>query len=317
MRACIIPAPRSTDEAYDRDWQARSECFTLAERAQAKLPEDEDPGELAHTVEYWFTKFPMIPERTRESIVTIFDGLIDPMRRRPLRDLLCSRTTITPEATFEGKKIIVVDLPIKQFNRVGFIAQAIWKRMWQRAVEARDINAFPRPVFLWADEAQNFITSHDRDFQATARSQRACTVYLTQNLPNYLSALAGPDAKSVVDAFMGCFQTKVFHANTCSVTNQWASDTIARSWQTRASVSRRDPGGSGPDGKPADEAANRSFSSVMEHDIPPGEFTTLAKGGPANNRRVEAVTIVGGRRFEATGKNWIRCRFTQPTRGGS
>jgi hypothetical protein len=36
-------------------------------------------------------------------------------------------------------------------------------------------------VFPWADEAQNFVTPFDAEYQAVARSAGGCTVYLTQN----------------------------------------------------------------------------------------------------------------------------------------
>jgi len=41
--------------------------------------------------------------------------------------------------------------------------------------------AYLRPVFLWADEAQNFISDFDAEYQAVARSAGGCTVYLGQS----------------------------------------------------------------------------------------------------------------------------------------
>jgi hypothetical protein len=87
---------------------------------------------------------------------------------------------------------------------------------------------------LWADEAQNFCTSYDMQFQATARSSRACTVYITQNLPSYYASFgSGEKAKYETQAFLGNLQTKIFHANTDVETNQWAADIIGKKWQQR------------------------------------------------------------------------------------
>ena len=120
-----------------------------------------------------------------------------------LRDLFCTDLTFTPEDTFNGK-IIILNLPVKEFNELGQFAQVLFKFIWQRAVERRisaDMSreaaqAAVRPVFLWADESQFFVNSYDALFQSTARSSRACTVYLTQNLPSYFSAFGGQNSRS-------------------------------------------------------------------------------------------------------------------------
>ena len=41
-----------------------------------------------------------------------------------------------------------------------------------------------RPVFIFADECQTFISKFDAEYQAVARASGGCTVYLTQNLVN-------------------------------------------------------------------------------------------------------------------------------------
>ena len=102
-----------------------------------------------------------------------------------------------PEDTFKGK-IIVLNLPVKEYNELGQFAQVLFKFIWQRAVERRlppGINRQAaeqtiRPVFLWADESQFFVNSYDALFQSTARASRACTVYLTKTFRVTLRPLA-------------------------------------------------------------------------------------------------------------------------------
>lgn len=71
-----------------------------------------------------------------------------------------------------------------------------------------------------------FINSHDVKFQTTARSSRACTVYLTQNLPNYISALG----ENLTYSLLGNLQTKIFHQNSETKTNKYASEIIGKNW---------------------------------------------------------------------------------------
>src|SRR5262249_7454836 len=124
------------------------------------------------------------------------------------------------EDTFAGK-LILLNLPVKEFGEVGRFAQILFKTVWQRAVERRGSHGVP--VFLWADEAQFFVTRYDMLFQQTARSSRAATVYLTQSVVNFRAAQdANHDATAISESLLGNLQTKVFHANACPTTNEYA-----------------------------------------------------------------------------------------------
>src|SRR5262249_30249480 len=98
----------------------------------------------------------------------------------------------TPDATADGR-IIVMDLPVKEFAEVGRFSQVLMKYVFMRSIERRPQIKNMRPVFLWADESQNFTSPYDFQFAATARSARVCTVYLTQNLSNYYATFGAND----------------------------------------------------------------------------------------------------------------------------
>ncbi len=66
---------------------------------------------------------------------------------------------------------------------------------------------FLRPVFIFADEFQNFVTSHDAVYQSVARSAGGCSLYLTQNRENLRRVLKNDDA---VDSFAKQLATKAF-----------------------------------------------------------------------------------------------------------
>lgn len=208
----IMSAPTDPDDLLDPAWVANSVCCAWLMRARDRRLTGSERHDLNITAQYWLKEFPSFDERTRASIVSTFTTLADSMRRGQLRELFGTTTTLTPESTHDGR-ILIIDLPIKTFHELGRISQVIWKYLWQRATEARRVTPGSRPVFLWADEAQNFITAKDMDFQATARSSRACTIYLTQSLSTYLAVL-GRDGEghAVTDSFLGNLQTKIFHA---------------------------------------------------------------------------------------------------------
>ncbi|MBL8879957.1 MAG: hypothetical protein JNG88_12625, partial [Phycisphaerales bacterium] len=186
----IVSAPPSLAAVASEDWRRGSFCYRhlmLAEKRD-KTPGQRQDFELA--ADYFLQEFPALSDKTRSVIVSTFTSSIDMLNRGVLRELFCTDTNITPEAV-QGGRLILMGLPVKEFGAIGLIAQTIWKYMFQRSIEQRDVSVSPRPVFLWADEAQNFITAYDAQFQTTCRSARVATVYLTQNISNVYAALGG------------------------------------------------------------------------------------------------------------------------------
>jgi hypothetical protein len=154
------------------------------------------------------------------------------------------------------------------------------------------------------DESQLFVNTHDVTFQTTSRSARVATVLLTQNLPNYYASLGGEKAaKSLVDSLLGNLTTKIFHNNTCAITNQYAADLFAKDW-----ISLSSSGTSSSEGK---LTTSQNRSDRLEYTVLPREFTGLAKGGPNNKYLVEGIVHQGGKTFNLSGSNAIKCIFSQ------
>lgn len=198
-----------------------------------------DKSELNVFLEFWFRQFPAIAEKTRSNIVVSLTTKLDRFKHGRMKSCFCDRTTIVPEMTFHGA-IIVMCMPVLTWNEDGIIGQIIFKLAWQRAVESRnglDERQRTRPVFLWADESQNFISVKDDEFLATCRGSRACVVFLTQTLPTYYARL-GKDRTDAADGLVGKFNTQIFHLNACSRTNTFASQIIGRDLQWRATEGR-------------------------------------------------------------------------------
>lgn len=313
----VISAPTSPAQKRSAEWQAQSLCYQCLAQADMwdKAPRDKD--DLTVVVDYFLSEYPALSEKTRSVIVSTFTSTADVLMRGLLRDLFCADTNITPEAIAEGT-ILVIDLPVKTFGEVGIFAQVLWKYAFQRAIERRDTVKNPRPVFLFADEAQHFITSYDMQFQTTCRSSRVATVYLTQNVSNVYSALGGEQKGSVEAASLFAnLNTKVMHANGDPVTNEWAASVIGMSRQFLANASTSYSGdGSWPfalgiEALSQPSTASAGFNEQWLHEVPPSAFTQLKTGGPQNGRQVEGIVFQNGRRFQRTGKTWISVNFKQ------
>lgn len=309
VREIIKTAPLFPEQIQSREWLENSFCLQSIRAALSRDLAPEKRRDIEAAADYWTAEFPNLAEKTRSIIVSMFTGLADIFLRGQMFDLFCDKLTIVPEFSQTGK-IIILDLPVKEYGESGRLTQVLFKYMWQKAIERRNVQESPRPVFLWADEAQNFCASYDMQFQATARSAKACTVYLTQNLPNYYAAFgSGDKGRHEADALLGNLDTKIFHANGDNVTNTWAADTIGRSWQQHTSYnSGLSQNGQQPGQQNSSGAGiNESYDYI----IPPTEFTKFRKGGEPNGLIVDGVMFQSGRRFSSTGASYTRVAFSQ------
>lgn len=309
----VVSAPTSFDQIRSEEWKQQSFCFKCLAEADGKANSDRQQRDFELVADYFMQEFPGLSDKTRSVVVSTFTSMADVLNRGILRDLFSTDTTIRPEDAFDGK-IIIVDLPVKEFAEVGQFAQVLWKYCFQKAAERRDIKANNRPVFLWADEFQLFSTSNDALFQTTARSARVATVYLTQNYSNLLAAFGGEQARAQTDSLLGNLQTKALHANGDPVTNEWAAGLIGRTRQyffsMNSSCAPTDPwqrliGGY------EDPQVTAGMSEQMDFEVQPRVFTSLRTGGPANGWKVDSIVFQGGRVFSGSGRTWLPVSFDQ------
>jgi hypothetical protein len=294
MRDIVNTAPLSPAQVADEKWRAGSACAAiLAEADAATVGADPDTrADFEECRAYWLREFPALSEKTRSIITLSFSMLVRPFITRPLRRLFSADTTLTPEAAFDGK-IIVVDLPVQEFRLAGRVANLVWKYCFQVAVLRRSppSHGYLRPVFLWADEAQNFVSEFDAEYQAVARSAGGCTVYLTQNRESYRRVMGNDD---VVDSLLGNLQCKVFCQNSSVGTNEWAAKLLGEHYVDVTSIN---VGRSGQGGGDPNASSGVSTSEQRRYIVEPSRFTTLKRGGEKNGRQVEAIVYNGGHIF--------------------
>jgi len=312
----ILSAPRSTTPTPEE--LHRSQCAGMLRDAARRELSVDDRHDLKQCIDYWGFDFAGLAEKTRSVIVSSFTSRATSLLRGPLRTVFCGEgePTFVPEDSHRGK-VILLDLPVKEFGDVGRFAQVLFKTIWQRATERRDdlreslagdsrpnprFNPDFRPVFLWADESQHFVTSEDVYFQATARSSLAATVYLTQNISNYYAALGGSDSRSATDSFLGNLVTKVFHANGDPTTNEWAERLFGR----RLGLSR----GIGVDF----QRQGGGTASYQDAELPfvrGSRFTSLKSGG-APHYKVESIIFHPRTIAQDPDQPFIEHTFEQP-----
>lgn len=311
----IGSAPRSIHDFRDERWRSDSYLLYCLEavhrRSNLRAVELQNRAMVEN---YWLRSFPTEDERTRSNIVTTFMVMADSFCRGVLWDLFSTSLTIVPEHTHAGK-IIVIDLPVKSYGEVGRYAAILWKYLYQQSCERRQVNSASRNLFLWADEAQEFINSHDFLFMSTARSSRVSTTYLTQTISAMHARLgAQGHGKALTDAILANFATKIFHAQADPESCRWAEELFARDWVQHASRNFSQSRDQNPQtGRvTVRPQVSTNISHSLDSRVLAGWFSQLRTGGPANQYRVEALIYGAGRRWRATnGQNWIKTVFSQ------
>ena len=238
--------------------------------------------------QFFIDSYRNLNDKTRSIIEFSFSGFLFRLLREPVYSLFCNgKTTVQPEDCLEGK-IILLNLPVKIYHKVGRDSQILFKYVWQRSMEKRQVKLNDRPVFLWADEAQNFLHEHDAEYQATARSSRIATVYISQNLPNYNANMGGSKSDDRVKSFLGTLSTKIFHANADIDTNKYASELIGEAYMEDTSRTVTVAG---------DFSAGQTKSYKLERLVRPERLVSLKTGGPENKLQVEGMMHRQGKAF--------------------
>lgn len=264
----------------------------------AALP---DAALLKFVDQFFVESYRNLSEKTRSIIDFSFTGFLFHLLKEPVHSLFCGKpSTVTPDDCLNGK-IILLNLPVKHFHRVGTDAQIMFKYIWQKSMERRNVAGNGRPVFLWADESQHFIHEHDTEYQATARSSKIITTYLSQNLPNYYANMGGAKSEYRVKAFLGTLGTKIFHANGDLDTNKYASELIGDAYMEDHTSSSTLSG---------QFSSTQGKSYRLERMVRPEEFATLLTGGPRNGLVTEAYVHLQGATFP-DGRNFKKVRFRQ------
>lgn len=305
LRQIQLTAPRKEGQMSDERWQEASVCWQCLREAEIRLEAGEiSERDFNQVYDFWIQDYYTLDNRPRSSIDVSFAVLADAFcGEEPLRTILTTNTTITPEQAMEGK-IVILSLPTNVYYGAGRMAQFCFKYSLQRAVLRRNKHKNSRsfrPVVIWCDEAHAFAHPFDATYFAECRSSRGINVYLEQSVGGYMRAL-GLSQVSEVDGFLQNLATKIFFQSNSPQTNEFAADAIGKLWtaKTSASISTS-----------VDKAqVGETTSEEARHQVISGLFGLLKRGGVENNRIVQGYVLKPGL-FRATGSNVARCEFLQ------
>ena len=120
-------------------------------------------------------------------------------------------------------------------------------------------------------------------------------------MSNYYAAIGGKYPKETTNSLLGVLGTKIFHSNNDYVTNEWASNTIGRTFRVQQSTSTSfsELG-----------AGSMTESEALHYQVQPVEFSTLKSGGDDNRFYVDGIITVAGKKWK-DGKNYVRKSFYQ------
>lgn len=311
LHRCILSAPRSLEESRDSTWRAQSYCYQTLCQADDQVMSASVTQDFELSLTYLMIEFPSMDPKPRSSILSTYTTLADGLQRGFIRDSFFAETNITPDACRAGK-ILVLDFPTLRWNKVGQIAQALFKFVWQRAQERCDEAAKQRPVFLYSDEAQQFLTSWDASFQATARSSRVCTLYVTQNLPGMWEAVGGEQGRHAVNSLLANLRLKLFCAQDDHESCEFQSELIGKHKQLLYSCNTQANEGQEFDFFRPGKNRSVGMHESLEYVIPPWEWSRRFRtGGAEHGYLVDAIAYQGGRLWQANGETYLPVTFSQ------
>jgi hypothetical protein len=259
--------------------------------------------------EFWLNEWPCMNDKTRSSILAGVMGIFHVYNTGIVRELISTRTTVTPEVMDEGKWVLV-DMPVANYGVGGAFVAGAWKYATQKHVLRRAATAESPITVIWVDEYQNHITSFDAKYLAECRSHHGCMVVLTQSLHSYFGSIGGKEAHSHAKGLLSNLGTKVFHALGDNESAEYAASLIGRG------VIHMGSGHLTPQGQPFEDVMGRTristgWSQQIEMMLQGRAFMTgLRTGGAENGFMADAWVIRSGVPF-SNGENHMLIGFSQ------
>ena len=178
----------------------------LIEDRENSLLSDEEDEEFETTLDYFDNEYVNLSENT----LSIIQSVVTQMTQFFYTDPEV-RNTFSPlrnELNFEGfkdvvdkGKIIILKMNIAQYRNLAKTIAAYMKldiqsEVMQRLV--RDGANTERPVYVFADEYQEFVTATDAEFYAQSREAKCITIVATQSYTSLINTLKDRDTVRTV-----------------------------------------------------------------------------------------------------------------------
>jgi hypothetical protein len=295
MRSIVGSTPQTVAQGKDPVWRKESACWQILREARARTWNDEAAGkDFEECRDYFMNDWAMLSDRTRGILLIMFTNLARPFLTRPLRPIFCEGSNIRPEMMFDGA-IFLIDIPVQEYHLTAKLAALAFKRTAQLAIMRRSgPPGSLRPVFIFADEAQNFLSPKDTEYQAVARSAGGVTCLLTQQISSVREALGSEDK---AENLISNLQTK-FACQNSGDTARYMSTLIGERYTQITGINighsaPNDPQVPGQGGTSGGINRNEQKRSYIE----PAAFQKLRRGGKSNGMIVDTVVFAGGKMF--------------------
>lgn len=310
----LVSAPQTSGQAADKQRDVATYCGQCHVKAAQRAKTAEQKRDLAAAVEYWYSEWPNLADKTRSIIQSVVQNITSKFVTGPVASAISSGTTNTPpDLVQKGKKLICLNYPVLVWRELGQWFQIMLKILVTRSVLRRNIDESPLPVFIAADECQLFTSDQDMMNQTVSRSQKLISIAATQSIPVFVAALGGGEqARNDVLGLIANHQVKFFGQTTCAETAKFASEMFGYERKLFCSTSMQ----SEPYDMVSDllgfdtSRASTSMSEQWHPRIPPQALTTLRKGGAINDYIVQVYAFLGGRLF-SNGKSFMKVEFDQ------
>jgi hypothetical protein len=167
LQQFILGAATSAENLTNEVWKKGFHCQCLeAAHNAAKTPIDAHDCQMA--TDYWLAEFPLMPDKTRGSILAGVTGLLHIFNTGIVRELISGETNISPDDMRKGK-FVLVDMAPSEWGEAGRFVCAGFKFLTQRSVLRREVNPGDCVNVIWGDEFHGIINSFDAQYIAECR----------------------------------------------------------------------------------------------------------------------------------------------------
>ena len=265
-------------------------CFDKADARKDLTPTERETMGLVG--DYFLKTWCKISEKTRAIIESSVFGLCEAFLSGILKALFSSEMSdeVRPEKCFQEGKLIILDVPLKEYGISSIYATGIMKKLFQLCVERRVIEQEenPRPCILWADEYHLSVSPYsDEKFQSSCRSTMTAGVYITQSTNSIKIAMGKTEADAKTKVLLTNLGTHIYCANTCRDTNTYASEMIGREFIRTKSLCID-----------TNDRASHTTTENLHYVIMPERFVNLKSGGKPNKFKVETIMICRGKSWK-------------------
>lgn len=307
LQQFVMTAAQHPDQLSNPNWRTsfHSQCLESAHN-RPKTPIESHDCDLA--TDFWLGQFPSMAEKTRSCILAGVYSILHVFNTGVVRELVSGDTNISPDDMSAGRWILI-NLPPSEWGTAGTLVSVGWKYLTQRMVLRRAATSDDFINVIWADEAQQFVTSFDAHYVAQCRSHLGCMVLISQSLPGYFAAMKGGDAEHKTHALLANFTHTIVHA-VDPITAEWAAKKLGRQREGFFGGSIAPPGDVFDD-LFGQTTVTGNFSEHYENVLQEKLFINgLRTGGPANGFVCDAIVIRSGEPF-SSGENYLRTTFIQ------